>query len=191
LTSRLVAALLTLLASIVPATAQQLPGGAAPPTHPGTKLNFPPTIGGAQLERSYTQPIGRDVHYAYGYAVDKLHITVFLFDGGRRVPSGPDNPTVIGQFAAEIEATEKSAKADGYTGFEKPSVPSACTFGSITFRCVVYSAATQQGRVFSKLMMTGYRDHFLKVRIDWARSLNQTSADADRALRAFIPALLR
>ncbi len=40
-------------------------------------------------------------------------------------------------------------------------------------------------------MMTGYHDHFLKVRIDWAQSLNQTSADADRALRAFIPALVR
>jgi hypothetical protein len=188
--SRLVAFLLILLASIAPAASQQLPGGAAPPVHPGTKLNFPPTIGGAQLERSYTQPIGRDVHYVYGYSADKLHITVFLFDGGRRVPEGPDNPTVISQFGTEIEATEKAAKSDGYTGFEKPSVPSACTFGSITFRCVVYSAATQHGRVFSKLMMTGYRDYFLKVRIDWAQSLNQTSADADRALRTFIPALV-
>ncbi len=189
--SRLVATLLVLLASIVSAAAQQLPGGAAPPVHPGTKLNFPPTIGGAQLERSYTQPIGRDVHYVYGYSADKMHITVFLFDGGRRVPAGPDNPSVVSEFGSEIEATEKMAKADGYSGFEKPSVPSACTYGPITFRCVVYSAATRQGRVFSKMMMTGFRDHFLKVRIDWAQSLNQTSADADRALRAFIPALVR
>jgi hypothetical protein len=189
--SRLVALFVVLLASIAPAVAQQLPGGAAPPVHPGTKLNFAPTIGAAQLERSYTQPIGRDVHYVYGYSIDKMHITVFLFDGGRRVPAGPDNPSVVSEFATEIDATEKMAKTDGYTGFERPSVPSACTYGPITFRCVVYSAATRQGRVFSKLMMTGYRDHFLKVRIDWAQSLNQTSADADRALRAFIPALVR
>jgi hypothetical protein len=189
--SRLVAFLLVLLASVVPAASQQLPGGAAPPVHPGTKLNFPPTIGGAQLAHSYTQPIGRNVRYVYEYDIDRMRISLFLFDEGRRVPSGSENSMVTSQFTSEIEATEKVAKTDGFTAFEKPSVPSACTYGSITFRCVVYSAQAGHGRVYSKLMMTGYRDHFLKVRIDWAQSLNQTSADADRALRAFIPALVR
>jgi hypothetical protein len=189
--SRLVASVLAFLALVVPAAAQQLPGGAAPPVHPGTKLNFPPNVAGAQIDRSYTQPIGRDVHYVYGYLFDKMYINVFLFDNGRRVPAGPDNPTVTAQFSTEVEATEKTAKTDGFTGFEKPSVPSSCTYGSITFRCVTYSAQSGRGRVFSKLMMTGYRDHFLKVRIDWSQVQNQTSSDAERALRTFIPALFR
>lgn len=189
--SRLVASVLAFLALVVPAAAQQLPGGAAPPVHPGTKLNFPPNVAGAQMDRSYTQPIGRDVHYVYGYLFDKMYINIFLFDNGRRVPSGPDSPTVTTQFSAEVEATEKTAKTDGFTGFEKPSVPSSCTYGSMTFRCVTYSAQSGRGRVFSKLMMTGYRDHFLKVRIDWAQGQNQTSSDAERALRTFIPALFR
>jgi hypothetical protein len=175
----------------IPAAAQQLPGNAAPPVHPGTKLNFSPNAGGGQLERSYTQPIGRDVQYVYGYIVDKMFINIFLFDNGRRVPSGPDNAAVTTQFSSEIEATEKNAKTDGFTSFEKPSVPSSCTYGSITFRCVTYSAQSGRGRVFSKLMMTGFRDHFLKIRIDWSQAQNQTAADAERALRTFIPALIR
>jgi hypothetical protein len=120
-----------------------------------------------------------------------MYINVFVFDNGRRVPPGPDNATVTTQFTSEVEATEKTAKADGFTSFEKPSVPSACTYGSLTFRCVTYSAQSGRGRVFSKLMMTGFRDNFLKIRIDWSQGLNQTAADAERALRAFIPALTR
>ena len=189
--SRLVASVLAFLIFAFPAVAQQLPGGAAPPVHPGTKLSFPPSVGGAQMDRSYTQPIGRDVHYVYGYLFDKMYINVFLFDSGRRVPPGSDNATVTTQFSAEIETIEKTAKADGFTGFEKPSVPSSCTYGSITFRCVTYSAQSGRGRVFSKLMMTGFRDHFLKIRIDWSQGQNQTSADAERALRTVIPALIR
>lgn len=189
--SRLLAAFALVVLWIGPAAAQMLPGNAAPPVHPGTKLNFPPTIGGAQLERSYTQPIGRDVHHVYQYSLDKMTIAVFLFDGGRRVPQGSDNPVVISQFSGEIEATEKVAKVDGYTNFEKPSVPSSCTYGSVTFRCVTYSALAQNNRLFSKLMLTGYREYFLKVRIDWSQGAGQTAADADRALKAFLPALLR
>ena len=190
MTSSLSAALAFLLLSAGAASAQMLPGNAAPPTHPGTKLNFPASVGGAQMERSYTQPIGRDVHYVYMYLADKIQITFFLFDGGRRVPPGSDNPTVISQFSGEIEATEKVAKTDGYTNFEKPSVPSICTYGSVAFRCVTYSALAGTSRLFSKLMLTGFRDHFLKVRADWSQGTGQTAADADRALKSLIPALI-
>ena len=46
-------------------------------------------------------------------------------------------------------------------------------------------------RVYSKLLLTGYQLHFIKIRIDWGQSgnLQQTSAEADAALQAFIPAL--
>jgi len=188
--SRLLTAFAVLAFWIGQAAAQQLPGGAAPPVHPGTKLSFPPTVAGAQLERSYTQPIGRDVHYVYQYNFDKMHIAVFVFDGGRRVPQGSENAVVINQFSGEVEATEKVAKVDGYTNFEKPSVPSSCTYGSVTFRCVTYSALAGRDRLYSKLLMTGFRDHFLKVRIDWSQGGGQTSADAERALRTFLPALI-
>ena len=47
--SRALAAFLATFCCIAAALAQ---GGQAPPTHPGTKLNFPPTLGGATFETS-------------------------------------------------------------------------------------------------------------------------------------------
>lgn len=184
------AVFLTLLLPAV-ASAQILPGGTAPSQHPGTRLNFPPTVAGAQLDRSYTTPVGRDVQYVYQYVINKLQLTVFVFDGGRRVPAGIDSPVVTQQFAAEIDASEKAMKADGFTNFERPAVPSACTYGSISFRCITYSALAQRDRLFSKLLLTGYNGFFVKIRVDWSQGSGQTGADAERELQVFVPALVR
>ena len=93
-------------------------------------------------------------------------------------------------FAA-LEFSEKAAKADGLTNFEKPAVPSSCTYGPITFRCITYSALAQRNRVFSKILLTGYRDNFLRIRVEWNQGTNQTSAEAEKALQNFVSALVR
>jgi hypothetical protein len=188
----------TLVALLLPAlacfprtvSAQILPGGAAPPEHPGTRLTFGPTVGGAQLQHSFTTPVGRDVHYGYVYLAGKVQITVELFDGGRRVTAGSESPMVTAQFASDLELAEKAAKADGYTNFERPAVPSSCAFGSIVFRCIVSSALAQRDRVYSKMMLTGYNGYFVRIRATWSQGAGQTSADADKALQAFVPALI-
>jgi len=167
-----------------------------PTTHAGTKLAFPATLGGAQLERSvnYAAPPANrpDLGYSYYYSTPKkMVIAVQVFDGGRRVPPGSDSPTVIGEFTNELASAEEQIKSGGYTRFERPSVPSTCTYGSVTFRCITYSAMTQANlRVYSKLLLTGYREHYVKIRIDWGQAMQQSSADADAALQAFIPALM-
>jgi hypothetical protein len=168
-----------------------------PAVHPGTKLNFAATVGGATFERSvyYGAPPGNrpDLGTSYFYSTPKkMVITVQVFDGGRRAPAGSDNPTVIGEFSNELSSVEQEIKGSGYTNFQRPAVPSSCTYGAITFRCITYSAVTQgNARVYQKLLLTGYQQHFIKIRIDWGQSpnLQQTSADADAALQAFIPAL--
>lgn len=168
-----------------------------PTTNAGTKLNFPASLGGATFERSvnYAAPPANNPGQgmAYQYSTPKrLTISVQVYDLGRRVPSGSDNPTVTSQFNAELGSAEQQFKYAGYTGFQKPSVPSSCTYGSVTFRCVTYSGVTQgNSRVYSKLLLTGFRDHFVKIRIDWAQSHQQSAADADAALQAFVPALMR
>ncbi len=180
-----------LLAVLFPALAcAQSSPGAAPPGHPGTKLNFPSSIAGATLERSYTTPIGRDVEYVYQYTVNKLGISVFLFPGSRYVLPGSENPMVTTQFTSELDAAQRALKRDDFTDFERPAAPSSCTYGSIVFRCIVYSAVAQRDRVFSKLLLTGYNGHFLKIRADWSQGSGQTVGDAEKELRSFIPALL-
>ena len=169
----------------------------APSTHGGTKLSFPATLGGATFDRSvnYAAPPANNPGQgmAYQYSTPKrLTISVQVYDLGRRVPSGSDNPTVTSQFNTEVASAEQQFKFAGYTNFEKPSVPSVCTYGGISFRCITYSGVTQANqRIFSKLLLTGFRDNFVKIRIDWSQAHQQTSADAEAALQAFIPALMR
>jgi hypothetical protein len=186
-----------LLAGAIPVAALAQTQSSTPTTNAGTRLNFPASLGGATFERSvnYAAPPANNpgLGTAYTYSTPKrLTISVQVYDLGRRVPSGSDNPTVIGQFNAELSSAEQQFKYAGYTAFQKPSVPSSCTYGAVTLRCVTYSGVTQaNSRVYSKLLLTGFRDHFIKIRIDWAQSHQQSAADADAALQAFVPALMR
>ena len=190
----LVASLLA-SAGAVPASSQTQ--STSPTTNAGTRLNFPASLGGATFDRSvnYAAPPannpGQGVAYYYS-TPKRLTISVQVYDLGRRVPAGSDNPTVTSQFNAELSSAEQQFKHAGYTAFQKPSVPSSCTYGSVTFRCVTYSGVTQaNSRVYSKLLLTGFRDHFVKIRINWGQSYQQNAADADAALQAFVPALMR
>ena len=133
-------------------------------------------LGGATFERSvnYAAPPANspDLGTSYFYSTPKkMVITVQVFDGGRRVPAGSDNPTVIGEFGNETrDRSKQQIKGSGYTNFQKPAVPSSCSYGAVTFRCITYSAVTQANmRVYSKLLLTGYQQHFVKIRIDWGQ----------------------
>lgn len=191
----LIAAVLLAGTGPLPVSAQTQ--STTPTTNAGTRLNFPPSLGGTTFERSinYAAPPGNNPGQgmAYIYSTPKrLTISVQVYDLGRRVSSGSDNPTVTGQFNTEVASAEQQFKYAGYRNFQKPSVPSSCTYGAVTFRCITYSGVTQANlRIYSKLLLTGFREHFVKIRVDWAQSHQQTAADADAALQAFVPALMR
>ena len=183
---------LALLAAPSLAAAQ----GTGPTVDPATKLSFGASVGGATLERTvnYAGPPSNrpELGSSYYYTTPKrMVITVQVFNGGKRVPSGSANPVVTDAFAGELDAIAQEIKGSGYINLQRPSVPSSCTYGSLTFRCITYSAqAPASTRLYSKLLLTGYQNNFIKVRIDWGQSMQQTAADADAALQAFIPALL-
>lgn len=202
--SRLAIVLLAVMAGAVGAAAAGVAGarGAAaqtqstsPTSHAGTKLAFPATLGGAQFERvvNYAGPPTNrpDQGATYFYSTPKkMVIAVHVYDGGRRVPPGSGNPVVVDEFMGELATSEQQVRAGGYTRFERPSVPSTCTYGSVSFRCITYSAVNQaNSRLYTKMMMTGFRDNFVSIRIDWSQARQQTASDADAALQAFVPAL--
>lgn len=166
----------------------------APTTHPGTKLTFAPNLGGSQLLGSATMGSSSDradLGYNYQYLTpQKMQIYVYVYDGGRRVPSGSDNPAILRQFSSDFDAAEQQVRSAGYTNFERQAVASTCTYGTVTFRCATYSAASPSGRLYSKLLLTGYHDNFVKIRIDWSQAAGHSASDADRALEAFVPALM-
>jgi hypothetical protein len=182
-------------ASIPSAVQAQLPAATAPSTNPATKLTFAPTLGGSQLIGSSIigSPSNRaEMGYSYQYLTpQKMQIYVFVYDGGRRVPSGSDNPAVLRHFGSELDGAEQLVKSGGYTNFERQAVASTCSYGAVTFRCATYSAASPSGRLYSKLLLTGYHDNFVKIRIDWSQAAGHSLGDADRALEAFVTALMR
>jgi hypothetical protein len=186
--SRILIALLAGLFLATTASAQTQ--SASPGAHAGTRLAFPATLGGAQFERSVNY--GADQGTTYFYSTPKkMVIAVHVYDGGRRIPPGSGNPIVVDEFMGEISSAEAQIKHGGYNNFERPSVPSTCTYGSQSFRCITYSAVNQgNARLFTKMLLTGYHDFFVNIRIDWSQARQQSAADADAALQAFIPALM-
>ena len=186
--SRFLAALVA--ATLVAGTALAQ-GAAAPAVHPGTRLSFAPAVGSAQFQRSVGIQQGRDITYSYYYSINRMQLSISIFDGGRRIPSGSDHPMVISQFSNEIAQVEQQAKFVGQGNVERPSVPSTCAYGGVSFRCIVYSAKDSNDRLFSKMLLTGFRDSFVRIRIDWSQKAGQSAAEADRALQSFVPALMR
>lgn len=162
----------------------------APATSAGGKMAFPATVGDARLERTSSQPGPGQTYY---YSTPKrLLIVVQVFAGAGHVPSGSDNPAVVAQFAKELNDIGEQAKLGGFGQFERPTVASTCRYGSVSFRCSTYSAAIQgNARLYSKLLLTGFRDSFVKIHVEWVPVRQQTAADAEAALQAFVPAIMR
>lgn len=187
--SRILAFAVMALLWVLPAAAQS----PAPTLHPGTKISFAPMVGGAKLEQAVhldAIPGGRNAGDTYVYSVGKMQITVDVFDAGRHVAPGSGNPMVANQFETETNAAEQQIKAANYQRFERPTVPSTCTYGTLSFRCLVYSAQTGGTRLYSKMLLTGYNGYFVKINIIWSIGDKVTTVDADQALNSFIPALM-
>jgi hypothetical protein len=185
--SKALASFVALLLMAGAALAQGQPQPSA--TEPAAKLGFAQNVGGATLVRSMSN--GGASMYMY-QAPNGMEITVDVYDTGRRVPNGSSHPVIVNQFNDELNIVGQQASAVGMKGFEKPSVPSACTYGQYTLRCIVFSVAggSATGRVYGKFLMIGYREHFVKIIVRWTQVSGQTAADADKVLAAFVPALL-
>ena len=82
------------------------PASTAPLTHPGTKLNFPPTLAGATMQGSAVN----GATFSYRYIAGKIQITVQVFDSGRRVPAGSNSPVVTSEFSAEMGRRRRAAR---------------------------------------------------------------------------------
>jgi hypothetical protein len=180
--SRLLIALLAALVAAGSAFAQ------APAVEPATKLSFAPTLGGATLSRSTSAGGGSTYQYS---TPNGMEITIDVY--GERVPNGSSHPTIINRFNDELGVIRQQAAAAGMTGFEKPAVPSTCTYGQYNFRCITFSVAggPTTGRIFGKFLLIGYRERFVKIIIQWPQRGGQTGTDADKVLNGFVPALMR
>jgi hypothetical protein len=178
--------------SLAQGTPQAVP---APAFHAATKVTFPEQIAGASRTRSvdygktYNEPgLGQSWHYS---VPQTLSASVYLYTYGQTaIASGPSSPAVLQQFQ---QATGDIVESGKYEKVATLKGPTDCVAGSVTFRCIIQSCVVVSTRSADKLelLLTGFRNHFLKVRLDWHQNSPQGDAAAERFLQALGSQVLR
>ncbi len=197
MTARVVAAILLLAISLPSTSAQPMESPtSAPATHPATGLTFPSMVGrDIRLARSvdFGKSIGRpELGYSWNYFVappfDGIAL-VNVFNGGlTSIPSGADSTLVAEQFDQLLDEIRRlTPEADD---LKIVNGPAECFRGGISFRCVTLRAVQTQVPVYSMLAVTGYRNHFFSLWLEW----NGTNADpvaAEAYLNELVDAMSR
>ena len=144
----------------------------APAYHAPTKITMATNLGGANLVRSVDYAKAHNdpsLGVSWNYSLPgALGATVQLYQARQTsIPAGAASPLVQAQFR---EATDEIPQSKKYDQLAPVKAPADCVYGILTFRCSVQSGLTlsNQQRVRIGLMVTGYRNHFLKVRLDTA-----------------------
>jgi hypothetical protein len=188
-------ALLALLLLPAPVLAQSPQPVPAPAIHAATKVSFPDQIGGANRTRSvdYEKTYNeKGLGYSWHYIVPQtLSAGIYLYDFGQSsIPTGPAGTAVQQQFQQGMGDILESKKYEQITIVKGPA---DCTYGAITFRCVVETCTVVSTRSADKLelLVTGFRNHFLKVRLDWHQRSPQGDAAAERFMQALATQVLR
>ena len=199
MTARVVVAIVMLAVSLA-STSAQPPGSptSAPAIHPATGLKFPSIVGrDIRLLRSidYGRSEGRpEFGYSWNYfvasPVDGV-ARVNLFNGGlTSIPSGADSTLVAEKFDQLLDEIRQLIPEAEH--LEIVSGPAECFPGGISFRCATLRGVIPKTQVpvYSTLAMTGYRNHFLSIWLEW----NGTKADpvaAEASLNDLVDAMTR
>jgi len=138
----------------------------APDREPVTGLTFPAEIANARLATSidYSKTMNRpDLGYAWNYQTNQqLFVTLYVYPPRTgSIPDGPMDDAVLAQF--------QRALADIYEG---------ATLSAIQ--------PSTKKPLHTALMVTGYRDRFLKLRLDWI----DTPANSRTAVDGFMQSLI-
>ena len=168
----------------------------APDRHPATGLTFPPQIANAQ--KAYSLDYGKgmqrpELGYAWNYQIGRLlSATVYVYNlSVQAIPDGPSSPPVIAQFQRSLEDIRAAAQAKRYDQLKVVKGPADCAFGSVVFRCITLSAIQNNAPIHTSLMVTGYRNHFVKVRLDWLEGSELGQASVDRFVQTLVGTTLR
>ncbi len=170
----------------------------APERHSATGLNFPSQIAGAVKYGStdYGKTTGKpELGFGWNYRIgDKLIATVYVYDLSiRSIPDGPSSAVVQQQFQTSLQEIYQIAKYNRYEDIKTAKGPTDCTIGSFVFRCITLSAirSIDKKPIYSALMLTGYRNNFLKLRLDWLEGSATSQSMVDQFTQTLVGAMMR
>lgn len=190
-------AMLVLVCFSLPTLAQPATAS-APDIHPATGLKFKPLAGSnAQLMRSIDHgkseakpEFGYSLTYVLARPLDGV-ARINVFHGGlTSIPSGPASTVLVDQFDQLLaEIRELTPEAEG---MKIVRTPTECLLGGIAFRCVTLRSVTPKTNVpiHSILAVTGYRNHFLSLWLEWIGTQDDPAA-AQVYLDAMVGAMTR
>lgn len=165
----------------------------APDREPVTGLTFPAEIANARLATSidYSKTMNRpDLGYAWNYQTNQqLFVTLYVYPPRTEsIPDGPMDDAVLAQFQRALADIYEGAKLGRYDQLKPVDGPDKCTIGGLTFLCATLSAIQPNTKkpLHTALMVTGYRDRFLKLRLDWV----DTPANSRTAVDGFMQSLI-
>jgi hypothetical protein len=163
----------------------------APERNAETGLAFPDTIGPARKVGSvdYAQSnAAPELGYAWNYETQAITTTFYIYNFGiAQIPSGARGSVVLTQFQQAIADMEIGAKAGRYEQLKPSQGPGDCTVGAIVFRCITFTAVLPSDKrpVFTRLYVTGYRNHVLKITQDWPQNAPAAAREVDAVIQAF------
>lgn len=170
----------------------------APHTHAATGLTFPQRIDDhSRLVRSVDRGKSEgqpELGYLWTYIVGPPingTVSVYVYNAGEAfIPAGATSPQVFAQFhLALAEIGQQFPTVDEVKTVQGPA---DCSLGGIVFRCATLLAVTPKTNVpvYTKLLTTGYRNHFFSIWLEWDGS-RATPAAAEVYLTTLIGALTR
>jgi len=167
---------------------------AQPPTlgttrHAATGLVIPARLAGASLSRitDYSRPPANDARLGTSYhyiAPGPVFVSLYIYDAGIRPgpPDGAMNLIVLRQFDLAVRDIRTAAQQGRYRDLKSITGPQQCGTDLLVFQCTAFTARTQQDMdIHTALMLGGWREHFIKLRVDWPNRPDMPNA-AEAAL---------
>ena len=163
----------------------------APECNIETGLVFPATIGPARkvgsIDYSKTKA-APELGWAWNYETQATTTTFYVYNFGiGSIPSGATSGPVLTQFQQAIGDIEVGARAGRYEELKASQGPGNCTVGALVFRCVTFTAVLPSDNrpVFTRLLVTGYRNYFVKIRQDWPQNASAAAREVEAVIQAF------
>jgi hypothetical protein len=166
-------ALFVLIALLLaPPLAAQQPSTPAPDQHAATGLSFPPQLG--QIEKKSSTDYGKaanrpDLGYSWNYVLPgEVSATVYVYQlNVDKIPASASNPIVLAQFQQAYGDIQALAH-ERYEDLKTTRPANDCPVAGVLFRCMTLSGIQigDKRRINTSLLVTGYRNHFIKLRID-------------------------
>jgi hypothetical protein len=139
------------------------------------------------------QPIvykDRSLGYSVGYSHEEISATVYVYNQNRaKIPAGPDSDTVKAEMLDAISAVEANKGNGAYRSINpiaEKIVPLGTGVLTPQFRWKQYHVELKSGPAVTELFLTGYKDHFVKLRVTY---LSAKAAANRKALKPLLDAL--